>query len=207
MRRRILGLSLCVVLACAIGAYVAFGHHAAAVNTNGPLYVNADGFGFFDVAKPGQGLVISEPPIENRSTQPVMIDSISLDIARGSTQPMVILQTAVGLPQRSAGGGVDLGSISQELEGPFVPARGAAIGPAGPASANGLQGYGLIFAVNIAGSGMAWSTGVSVRYHVGSTHYIANSHTLFVICTNVTSDCRSAYEKATGDTDHTGATG
>jgi hypothetical protein len=113
---------------------------------------------------------------------------------------MVIDQTAIGLPQRSNGGGLDLGSLTQAQEGPFVSVRGTVVGPAGPAEAGGLQGYGLIFAVNMADAGVAWSTGISVKYHVGGHHYVATSNDLFVLCTNVVlgDDCDAAYHEISG---------
>ena len=200
MRTRPLVLGLCVAVVAVIGVVVVGHHDSTAVATNGPLYIES-GMSYYDVATPGQGVVFSEPPIDNRSNQPVTIDSISLDLASGSTRPMVIQQTAIGLPQRPNGGGTDLGSLSQAQEGPWIPVHGAVIGPAGPASANRLQGYGLIFAVNMTGPGIAWSTAVIVNYHVGSKHYLAKSADLFVFCTNTDNgtDCQSNYQKISGD--------
>jgi hypothetical protein len=201
MRTRHIVIGLCVVAVAIIGTLVVVSANTSKVDaaTNGPLVIES-GMGYFDVAKPGQGAVFSEPPIENRSNQPVTIDSIALDLASRSTKPMVVNQVAIGLPQRPNGGGLDLGNLTQAQEGPFVSVRGAVVGPAGPASASGLQGYSLIFAVNMADAGVAWSTGVSVKYHVGAKHYVVTSNDLFVLCTNIVpgDDCEAAYHKVGG---------
>jgi hypothetical protein len=58
-------IGLCVAAVAIVATLVVV--KTATSNGDGPLFIES-GMGYFDVAKPGQGVVFSEPPIETAPT-------------------------------------------------------------------------------------------------------------------------------------------
>jgi hypothetical protein len=149
---------------------------------NGPLRVDG-GITLVGNADVGQATTFAMPQFENTGSRDLVLDSVRLINGKGSPNTLTVEQYLIGLPSRDNGGGMSRGEPDPNIEGPWSAVAGTVIKPRAQAMPNG---YALITVAHLGVLGRAWTDGVEIRYHIGTTHYVARSDFRYVMCTPFT---------------------